>query len=244
MDKQHILNEIRRSAEANGGIALGKRRFQDETGIRESDWLGKFWSRWSDAVEEAGFTANQLQGKNDRQASLRKIAELTRRLGKFPTAPEMRLERMSDLAFPNTTTMLRGSDRSGSRSSLIQELTELCTTEQLFQDILPILKETATISRPSPEAQELNTKVQLGYVYLILSGKRYKIGYSKAALNRASVVSNLSPEGGEIIHLIRTDDMRGIEAYWHNRFAEKRGNGEWFALSAADVAAFKRRKFM
>jgi len=244
MDKEHILSEIRRTAAANGGETLGRKRFLDETGIRESDWLGKLWSKWSDAVEEAGFTPLKLQGKHDRLALLRKVAELTRRLGRFPTAPEMRLERTLDTQFPNTTTLLRGSDRSGSRSALIQELTEFCLSQQDFRDVLATLKGTASTSQPSRRAQEPDAKVQFGYVYLILSGKQYKIGFSKAALSRASVVSNLSPEGGEIIHLIRTDDMRGIEAYWHNRFAEKRGNGEWFALSAADIAAFKRRKFM
>jgi hypothetical protein len=83
-----------------------------------------------------------------------------------------------------------------------------------------------------------------GSVYLIRSGRHYKIGRSKAVGRREYELAIQLPERVQKVREIRTDDPVGVEAYWHNRFAAKRKNGEWFELGAADITAFKRRKFM
>jgi hypothetical protein len=82
--KEHILCEIRRTATANGGAPLGLDRFFAETGIKSSDWHGKVWARWGDALKEAGFQPNQLNAARTNEDLLNNLAGLVRELGRFP----------------------------------------------------------------------------------------------------------------------------------------------------------------
>ena len=85
----------------------------------------------------------------------------------------------------------------------------------------------------------------LGQVYLIRSGLCYKVGHTRAFARRMRELDTALAEGRQAIHIIATDDPPGIEAYWHKRFRDRRrGDTEWFNLTPADVAVFKRRKFM
>ena len=58
MTKLYILQEIKRTTQANGGKPLRKIKFELETGIKRFDWFGIYWARWSDALREAGCTQN------------------------------------------------------------------------------------------------------------------------------------------------------------------------------------------
>ena len=61
--KADILQEIKRTADANGGKPLGAGRFEAEAGIKKSDWFPVYWIRFGDAQRKAGCTANQLNTK-------------------------------------------------------------------------------------------------------------------------------------------------------------------------------------
>jgi hypothetical protein len=107
VEKSYIIAEIKRTAVANGGAPLGFARFEAATDIKITDWFGIHWARWGDALREAGFEPNQLQGAHEKDELLQKYAELAKELGRLPVMGDLRLKRRADPTFPSWNTFSR-----------------------------------------------------------------------------------------------------------------------------------------
>jgi hypothetical protein len=105
--REQILNEIRRLATESGGETPGVRRFENQTGIRQSAWRGVYWARWNDAVIEAGLEPNAKTTRLEEHFFFVKLAEACHHFQKFPTAMELRMYSQRDPAFPNTKSITR-----------------------------------------------------------------------------------------------------------------------------------------
>lgn len=239
--KEYILNEIIRTAKQHNGAPLGFRQFEIETGIKKYDWFGKYWPNWGDALIDAGYEPNKLIEAYEDEFLLEKLIQLTRELGKFPSSAELRFKTFNDKSFPNMKTFDRAF---GNKSGKITSLVEYCRAKKDKADVLKIYLPLLTSDNKKISSELKEDKIEYGFVYLIKSGKFHKIGRSNSAGRRKYEIEILLPEKADLVHEIKTDDPVGIEAYWHNRFKDKRKRGEWFQLSKEDVIAFKRRKFM
>ena len=239
MDKQHIIDEIKRTAEANGGVPLGLARFQAETGIPRSDWYGKYWARWGDAHKEAGYSPNEFQRAYDDEWVIEKLIAFIREIGHYPVAAELRMKARGDRDFPSHNVF----ERVGKKVERAAKVIEYCKKRDGFDDVIVICEPIAIAVNRADESEKVKPD-EIGYVYLMKSGRYYKIGRSNAVGRREYELAIQLPEKVTTVHTIKTDDPVGIEAYWHKRFQDKRKRGEWFELSIEDVRAFKRRKFM
>ncbi len=238
MNRDHVLQEIRRIAQANGGSAPGVRKFESETGIKEGQVVGVFWRAWSDALREAGLKPNTMQAGYERAYLIEKYVALARELGRLPTVNDIRFKHCGDPQFPSEKTWRR----IGDKGKLVDIALTYCKEKQ-YDDVIMLCERYV----PRSQSQDLSPNSGedvAGFVYLIKSGRYYKIGRTNATGRREYEIALQLPEKSSKIHEIRTDDPNGIEAYWHRRFEARRKNGEWFELTAQDVAAFKRRKFM
>jgi hypothetical protein len=252
VSKQHILNEIRRTAEANDGVPLGRAKFFRETGIKNADWLGKIWSRWGDALLEAGFQPNQFQAAHDDDFLMEKFIDLLRELGRFPVSAEVKIKARSDSSFPSHSSFTR----FGPKHEFVAKILEFCQERTGYVDVSELCVSIAAQPTTKQRREEANdgqaTKpdgsTKEGYVYMALlrlgRERRYKIGKAVLVERRTDQISVKLPENLELIHTISTDDAYGIEYYWHKRFKAKNTQGEWFSLSGQDIDAFKRRKVM
>jgi hypothetical protein len=237
--RDQILAEIRRIAGERAGKAPGSRLFEIETGISPHRWRGVYWARWGDALAEAGFSPNEKQQRLDADFMLGKVAEAVRHLSKMPTVSELDIYRRNvDASCPTAEALLRNF---GGKSGLVERLRSWLPTNPAYEDITTLLP-TELVAAPAEKAGKSAAPAE-GSVYLLKSGGFYKIGRSDELERRVNEIGVRLPEPLVLIHAIRTDDAPGIEAYWHRRFSDRRIRGEWFRLSAADVAAFRRRSF-
>jgi len=239
--KEQILSEIRRTVRENGDRPLGQDRFLVETGIRIADWHGIHWARWGDALREAGFAPNEFEAAIPEDSLIEKYVALIRELGHLPVKGELRLKRKTDSSFPNDKTF----GRFGSKPALLAKVLQYCSRQAGLENVVDLCTNALPAGTETVRSERDHNRAAAGsdgYVYLVKSGRHYKIGRSNSVGRREYELAIQLPQKLNLIHRIRTDDPVGIEAYWHQRFSTKRTNGEWFRLDADDVLAFKRRR--
>lgn len=170
---------------------------------------------------------------------LESYARLAQRLARLPLQGELILERKKNPSFPSEKTFrrFRGKD------NLLNAVTRFCQSNSGFDDVEALCE--GKLNEYNREAASLpmaKSKITTGFVYLMKSGRHYKIGRTNSVGRREWELGIKIPIPPKTIHYVETDDPVGVEAYWHRRFDNKRGEGEWFDLSADDVLAFKRWK--
>lgn len=100
-----------------------------------------------------------------------------------------------------------------------------------------ILTNNPPLQRPSEQKPK---KDQSGYVYLLKSDNgHHKIGKAKNPEDRLKTFTVKLPFHVEYICTIKTNDMRVLEETLHERFANKRIDGEWFNLETEDIEYIK-----
>ena len=236
--RKRILGEIHRLA-LELGSPPGRRVFERETAIRESDWRGVVWSKWSDALADAGFEPNRRQGRADRESLFLALLDACTRFRGMPTVSEYELYRSKHSDLPAYKTF---QSNFGNKSNIIWEFRGWLVEHHPTHDLLKVLPQGKPQIVASERAKKTDSPKD-GYVYLLKSGKHYKIGRSDELERRIKQISVALPESVTLEHAIKTDDPPGIEAYWHKRFGDRRANGEWFNLEPTDVRAFKKRRY-
>lgn len=236
VSKAHIVEEIKRLAKSSG-VAPGYQAFETATGIKVSDWKGRYWARWGDALAEAGYAPNAFGAEIPIETLLTKLRSFVEEIGRFPATDDMRIKRRSDPDFPSYEAFTR----RWPKSELPRALFDYCGSDPTAELVRTLC--LSDIERQSlPAEEQAVEEPEFGWVYLVKSGRYYKIGRSNSSGRRLYEIALQMPEPAQLVHEIKTDDPVGIEAYWHARFAEFRMNGEWFALGPSEIAAFCRRK--
>jgi hypothetical protein len=240
MNREQIILQIKRTAEANGNIPLGERLSFRETKLTRNALRRNGFANYGSAVQAAGYKRNQLHQAIGDDQLFTPLAALAREVSHFPTEGERAVARYKDPVFPGPSAFRRRAKSEPLRQALLN----WCCGNELFADVRQLLELTQSKTKPAQNPRR--SKIVNGYVYLMRygSGKDFKIGCTENISRRQSQIDKMSPDDVRLIHSIETDDPRGIEKYWLQRFSERRvKTKEVFRLTPDDISAFKRRQY-
>lgn len=92
----------------------------------------------------------------------------------------------------------------------------------------------------TPATVRKQVDVRPGYIYILQAGPFYKIGLTRDLDQRRRTVELQLPFPASIVFSVHVDDMFTHERQFHELFADKRMNGEWFDLTDEDLAAIRQ----
>jgi hypothetical protein len=178
MDRKEILDEIRRTAEANGGTPLGRLRLESEAGIKEHHWK-KYWARFNDAQREAGLEPNTKTEAFGNNVLVALLVDLARELGRFPMHGDIRVKSNASNDWPSPSVFDR---RFGSKARMMAAVAAHCRAHPGNEDVLGYCIDAQTITPDEVDAKPDTSND--GFVYLIKSGRYHKIGKTNHAGRR------------------------------------------------------------
>jgi Meiotically Up-regulated Gene 113 (MUG113) protein len=249
--RAQIVEQIRDIAAETGGAPPELRQFEKMSGIRRHRFIGSIWARWPDALQEAGLRPKGAKGRLRNADMLTAFAQLARSLGRVPTVDDVKVHRAEGGNLPCYKSY---AEHFGGSRGLLRALKCWAAASPDCADIAAMIRHARSgrrhrrrrnfrVRRTGALCARLllpETRPQArGAVYLLRCGRLYKIGCSRTPDRRVPELQRGWPLTLKLMCMIETDDPFGLEAYWHRRFLEKRTRGEWFRLSAEDVAAFR-----
>jgi len=76
---------------------------------------------------------------------------------------------------------------------------------------------------------------QKGYIYFLRANSYVKIGRTNNIDRRMAQIQPRLPFKTQVFHVVETNDPVKYEHFFHDKFKDKRANGEWFELSDDDL---------
>lgn len=157
MEKSEILNEIKRVTAENGGKPPGRLAFEAETGVKEHEWRGRHWARWSDAIREAGFEPNLKNAAYGETHLIEQLIELIREIGHFSTSSELKLKATNNRDFPSETAFRR---LGGESSNLLRERSHIQKVIPATKTFRRFVRLPAQIPQPT-KREKISQKARL-----------------------------------------------------------------------------------